>query len=66
MPRMKAHYPYHLGVDSGVFKDDEFKTEAKTNSRPIGSPLFACEEHARNLPESCNHVGNYWVMPGVN
>ncbi len=39
--RMDVSYPYHLGVDSGVFKDSEFEIEAKTNSGPRVCPLFA-------------------------
>ncbi len=49
MPRANTSDPYHLGVDSKVFEDDESETEAKTNSGlcvrllSVRSPLFACK-----------------------
>ncbi len=51
MPRVNVSYPYHFGVDSGVFKDDKSETEVRTNSRcqvrllSVGSSLLACTEH---------------------
>ncbi len=40
MPRAGAGYPYNFGVSSKIFKDDEFETEAETNSRHPVCPLF--------------------------
>ncbi len=39
MPRVDACCPYHAGVNSVVFKDDESETEAKTNSGPFVSAV---------------------------
>ncbi len=50
MQREDASSPYHLGLNSEVFKDSEYKTEAETNHRPrvhplfIGNPLFTFKE----------------------
>ncbi len=56
-------YTSHLRVNSGVFKDNESETEAKTNNEPrvcplfIGNPLFVCKEHAQSLLFACKeHV----------
>ncbi len=54
--RNKASYTYHLEVDSGVLKDNESETEAKTNSGPrvhplfVESPFFACQVHKHTHP----------------
>ncbi len=52
MPRADAGYAHNFWVDSGFFKDDESKTEAKTNSGHgvcpllVRSPPFGCTDHA--------------------
>ncbi len=57
MPRVDTSYTFHLRVDSGLFKDNESTTEAKTNSGPcvhpllFESPLFACKEQAQCPPK---------------
>ncbi len=54
MPETDAGYPKNFGVDFEVFKDDESKTEAKTNSGHrvcpllVRSLLLACTEHAQS------------------
>ncbi len=53
IPRADSGYPHIIMVDSWVFKGDESKSEAKTNSGPrvcpllVESPHFACVEHAQ-------------------
>ncbi len=53
MPRADSGYPHNFMVNSWVFKDDESKSEAKTNSGPrvcpllVEGPHFACVEHAQ-------------------
>ncbi len=53
MPRVDSGYPHNFMVNSWVFKDDESKSEVKTNSGPqvcpllVKSPHFACVEHAQ-------------------
>ncbi len=53
MPRAEPGYPHNFGVNSLVFKDDKYKTEAKTNSGHrvcqflVRSPLLACIEHSQ-------------------
>ncbi len=45
---------HNFRANSGVFKDNEFKTDAKTNSGHrvrlllVGSPLLACTEHTQS------------------
>ncbi len=51
---MQRTDPNNFRVDSVVFKDDESKTEAKTNSGHqvhlllFRSPFVACTEHAQS------------------
>ncbi len=53
IPRVDSGYPHNFMVDSWIFKDDESKSEAKTNSGPrvrsllVESPHFVCVEHAQ-------------------
>ncbi len=47
MPRADSGYPHNFGVNSWVFKDDKFETEAKTNSGHRECPLLACTEHTQ-------------------
>ncbi len=53
MLRADSGYPHIFMVNSWVFKDDESKSEAKTNSGPrvcpllVEGPHFACVEHAQ-------------------
>ncbi len=55
MPRADSGYFHNFMVKSWVFKDDESKSEAKTNSVPwvcpflVEGPHFACAEHAQCL-----------------
>ncbi len=59
MQRADTNYPYHLEVDSRVFKGDESEIEAKTYKESyvclffIRSLLFACKEHAQSLLFAC-------------
>ncbi len=51
--------PHKFGVSSKVFEDDEFDTEAKTNSKHRVHPLlvrdtlFTCKKHAQGLLFAC-------------
>ncbi len=47
MPRADSGYPYNFEVNSWVFKDDESKTEAKTNSGHRVCLLSVCTVHAQ-------------------
>ncbi len=55
MRRMDAGQPHIFQVDSGVLKDDEFESEAKTDSGhrvcplSVGCPHLAWIEHAQHL-----------------
>ncbi len=60
---MEAGYPHNFRVDCGVFKDDESKTEAKTNNGHrvcllfVRSLLLACTEHVQ-IPLFVYHEQN--------
>ncbi len=67
MPRADSGYPYNFMINSRVFKDDEFESDAKTNSRHrvcillVGSPLLAWRVHAQSPPlahcvNTCTHA----------
>ncbi len=64
MSRENSDYLYNFGINSLVFKDDESKTEAKTNSGHrvcpllVGSPILAYTEHAQR-PLSAYCVSTY-------
>ncbi len=52
IPRADSGYPHNFMVNLWVFKNDESKSEAKTNNGPrvcpllVENPHFACVEHA--------------------
>ncbi len=71
MPRADSGYPHNFHhnfmVNSWVFKDDEFKSDAKTNSRHLvclilfRSPLLARRVHAQSpllayCVNACTHT----------
>ncbi len=49
MPRADSGYPRNFMVNSWVFKDDESKSVAKTNSRHRVCRLLAWRIHAQSL-----------------
>ncbi len=55
-PRADSGYPHNFIVNSWIFKDDESKSDAKTNSKHrvclllVGSPLLVWRVHARSPP----------------
>ncbi len=59
MPRADSGYAHNFRVNSCVFKDDEYETEAETNSGYrvylllVRSLLLACTEHAQHPLFAC-------------
>ncbi len=71
MQRADAGYTYNFRVNYVAFKDDESKTEAKTNSGHrvcpflIRSSLLACTEHAQS-PLFTHYVNTHSHTPKNN
>ncbi len=71
MPRADSGYPHNFIVNSWVFKDDEFESDAKTNSRHrmclflVGSPLLAWRVHAQS-PLLAHSVNTHTLYDNLN